>query len=108
MKNFPVEKAKDCVYDDPVLLPCSLVLTWKQLATDCASDRELSKLIMRKNNLLSCWSPIEMEWKQYTKEQKFASLAIQQLAAKILWKSGKGDQSPKISPSQNEKKNLKK
>lgn len=54
MQNFQLWKAKDYLYDDPVLPPCSSAFTWSQFATGSPSEREFSKLIMRKSHLLSC------------------------------------------------------
>lgn len=105
-QSFQLWKAEDYVYDGPVLPPCSSALTWRRFATGSPSEREFSKMIMRKGHLLSCQSPIQMGRKKYTKGQKFASLTTQQHAAQILRMSWKGDQFPKLFPPQNKKKSF--
>lgn len=60
MQTFQLWKVKDYVYDGPVLPPCSSALTWRVFATGFPSQREFSKLIVRKSHLLSCQCPIQM------------------------------------------------
>lgn len=104
MQNLQLWKAKGYLYDDPMLLLCSLALTWTQFSVGCPLERECSKLIMRKRHLASCLSPIQRGWKQNSKEQKIFSLTIPQPAAQIFWKARKEYQSSKLLPLKKEKK----